>query len=104
MHQILASLRLGALALPFFSRVMWIEKEQYRAIEQPAISSEAIKKSLDLLLAAEKPLIVSGGGVSRASAWNELREFSEYLQLPVMETLMGVGTLTNKSKCLIPSW
>ncbi|MFX0008681.1 MAG: thiamine pyrophosphate-binding protein [Candidatus Hermodarchaeota archaeon] len=78
-----------------------LEKEQYRAIEQPAISSEAIKKSLDLLLTAEKPLIVSGGGVSRASAWNELREFAEYLQIPVMETLMGVGTLTNKSKCLI---
>ncbi|MFW9950209.1 MAG: thiamine pyrophosphate-binding protein, partial [Candidatus Thorarchaeota archaeon] len=83
------------------SKLKILEKEQYRAIEQPAISSDAIKKSLDLILTAEKPLIVSGGGVSRAGAWKELKEFAEYLQIPVMETLMGVGTLTNKSKCLV---
>jgi len=78
-----------------------LDKNQYRALEQPAIGERAIKESLDLLAGATKPLIVSGGGVSRAGAWNELKEFAEYLQIPVIETIMGIGTLTNKSKCLL---
>ncbi|MFX1479054.1 MAG: thiamine pyrophosphate-binding protein, partial [Promethearchaeota archaeon] len=78
-----------------------LEVERYRAIGNPGISSELIKKALDLLLKAEKPLILSGGGVARAEAWNELREFAEYLQIPVITTVMGIGTLTNKSKCLL---
>jgi len=78
-----------------------LDKNQYRALEQPAINEKAIKESIELLSGAAKPLIVSGGGVSRAGAWNELKEFAEYLQIPVMETIMGIGTLTNKSKCLI---
>ncbi|TFG02547.1 MAG: thiamine pyrophosphate-binding protein [Promethearchaeota archaeon] len=77
--------------------------EQYRAMSKPAVADELIKESLDLLMKAEKPLIVAGGGVSRAEAWNELRELAEYLQIPVMTSLMGVGTMSNKSKCLIGS-
>jgi acetolactate synthase-1/2/3 large subunit len=75
--------------------------ERYRTIEKPAINHELIKKALDLLMKAEKPLILSGGGVSRAEAWNELREFAEYLQIPIITTVMGIGTITNKSKCLL---
>jgi acetolactate synthase-1/2/3 large subunit len=78
-----------------------LDSEKYRAIMQPAISNEAINMSLTMLREAEKPLIVSGGGVSRAGAWNELQEFAEYLQIPVMTTIMGIGTLSNKSKCLV---
>ena len=78
-----------------------LEVERYRAIANPSISREVIKKSLDLLLKAEKPLIISGGGVARAEAWDELKEFAEYLQIPVITTVMGIGTLTNKSKCLM---
>jgi acetolactate synthase-1/2/3 large subunit len=75
--------------------------ERYRTIEKPAINNELIKKVLDLLMKAEKPLILSGGGVARAEAWNELREFAEYLQIPIITTVMGIGTITNKSKCLL---
>ncbi|MFX1376570.1 MAG: thiamine pyrophosphate-binding protein [Promethearchaeota archaeon] len=78
-----------------------IEVERYRAMANPGISGELMKKSLDLLLKAEKPLIISGGGVARAEAWNELRILAEHLQIPVITTVMGIGTLTNKSKCLI---
>ena len=81
--------------IPIFSA------DRYRAIAQPAIDGGLIKKSLDLLLNAEKPLIISGGGVSRAEAWDELQEFAEYLQIPVITTIMGVGTISNKSKCLL---
>ena len=75
--------------------------ERYRAIDNPAIDNDLIKKSLDLLLKAEKPLIISGGGVSRAKGWDQLSEFAEYLQIPVITSIMGIGTITNRSNCLI---
>ena len=78
-----------------------LEAKKYRALEQPAISQELIKESMDLIINAEKPLIVSGGGVSRAGAWNELLEFAEYFKIPVITSIMGIGTIPNTSKCLI---
>ncbi|MHA1985765.1 MAG: thiamine pyrophosphate-binding protein [Promethearchaeota archaeon] len=76
-----------------------LQVEQYRALNKPAISNELIKQSLDLLKNAKKPLIVSGGGVMRAEGWNELKEFAEYLQIPVITTAMGIGTMDFSSKC-----
>ncbi|NHJ24692.1 MAG: thiamine pyrophosphate-binding protein [Candidatus Lokiarchaeota archaeon] len=75
------------------------EKNRYRAIEKPSISDELIQESLKMLINAEKPLIISGGGVARAEAWKELQEFAEYLQIPVATTISGIGTISNKSNC-----
>ena len=82
-------------------KVPVLKTNQYRAISKPAIDNKLIEESLDLLLKAEKPLIVSGGGVARAEGWDELREFAEYFQIPVITTVMGRGTISNKSKCYI---
>lgn len=82
-------------------KLNFLEVERYRTVERPGINNEVIKKALNLILNAEKPLIISGGGISRAEAWVELKEFAEYLQIPVITTIMGIGTLTNKSKCLL---
>lgn len=75
--------------------------ERYRTLKNPSINTELIQDASQLLSKAEKPIIISGGGVARAEAWEELREFAEYLQIPVFTTVMGIGTLTNKSKCLM---
>ena len=80
-------------------KVSILTKDQYRAIGKPAVDEKLIKESLDLLLNAKSPLIISGGGIARAEAWNELQEFAEYLQIPVITTIMGIGTISNKSKC-----
>jgi len=73
--------------------------EAYRAMGKPGVDRESVKKALDLLLTAEKPLIISGGGVARAEGWKELQEFAEYLQIPVITSIMGIGTISNESKC-----
>jgi len=83
------------------SEIHIISPDQYRCFEKPAVSNEVIQKSLEMLLKAEKPLIVSGGGVSRSGGWEELREFAEYLKIPVMTSLMGVGTISSKSESFI---
>ena len=75
--------------------------DRCRASNKPGVDDESIKSALKLLKNAKKPLIISGGGVSRSEGWNELEKFAEYLQIPVITTVMGVGTISNKSKCLI---
>ncbi|MFW9865534.1 MAG: thiamine pyrophosphate-binding protein [Candidatus Thorarchaeota archaeon] len=77
--------------------------EQYRTLIKPAIPKESVEKALDLLLNAKKPLIVSGGGVSRSEAWKELQEFAEYLQIPVITTTTGIGTMPNTSSAFLGS-
>ena len=83
------------------SEIPILSPDQYRSFEKPAVSGEVIQKSLQMLLKAEKPLIVSGGGVSRSGGWEELREFAEYLKIPVMTSLMGVGTISSNSESFI---
>ncbi|MBP2184941.1 tartronate-semialdehyde synthase [Amycolatopsis magusensis] len=52
-----------------------------------------VERALELLLAAEKPLLLAGGGVIIAEAAAELRELAEYLNIPVQVTLMGKGAI-----------
>jgi len=83
------------------NKIPIISSEQYRAIAKPTVGDESIKKSVDLLLSAKKPLIVSGGGVQRAEAWTELQELAEYLQIPVITSITGVGSISNQSHCFL---
>ncbi len=46
-----------------------------------------------MLLAADKPLIVAGGGIVNADASALLVEFAELTGVPVIPTLMGWGTI-----------
>ncbi|MFJ9552945.1 glyoxylate carboligase [Nocardiopsis sp. NPDC101807] len=56
-----------------------------------------VERALDLLLAAERPLILAGGGVILAEASADLRELAEYLRVPVQVTLMGKGSFDEDS-------
>jgi tartronate-semialdehyde synthase len=62
-----------------------------RAAPHPA----AVERALDLLLAAQRPLLMAGGGVILADACAELVELAELLQIPVLPTLMGWGAIPN---------
>jgi len=78
-----------------------LKAEQYRSLIKPAIPKESVKNALELLLNAKKPLIVSGGGVSRAEGWKELQEFAEYTQIPVITSTMGIGTIPSTSSAYL---
>lgn len=51
-----------------------------------------IVKLNDAISKAKKPVILSGAGVLFADATNELKEFVEYYEIPVVNTLHGLGT------------
>ncbi len=53
--------------------------------------SGQIRKAVNLLLAAKRPYIYTGGGVILANASNELRKLCKLLGYPVTNTLMGLG-------------
>ncbi|WP_428945179.1 acetolactate synthase 3 large subunit [Pantoea sp. FN060301] len=50
-----------------------------------------IKRALQTLLAAKRPVIYAGGGVVNADCSGELRQLAETLNLPVAASLMGLG-------------
>jgi len=52
---------------------------------------DACAKALDMIRKAERPLIISGGGVLLGLAWDELRTFVRMLNVPITSTLMGLG-------------
>ena len=50
-----------------------------------------ISKALKLLYEAERPVIIAGGGVVTSGASRELIELAKILNIPVANTLMGIG-------------
>ncbi|MEM2093600.1 MAG: biosynthetic-type acetolactate synthase large subunit [Candidatus Bathyarchaeia archaeon] len=50
-----------------------------------------IKRAAEILLSAERPVILAGGGVIISNAFQELLNLSELLLAPVATTLMGKG-------------
>ncbi len=50
-----------------------------------------IRKAMQLLLSAERPMIYAGGGVILANAAPELNKLVDFLGFPVTTTLMGLG-------------
>jgi acetolactate synthase-1/2/3 large subunit len=53
--------------------------------------SGQIRKALQLLMAAKRPYIYTGGGVLLSNASAELRQLVDMLGYPVTNTLMGLG-------------
>ncbi len=59
----------------------------------PAVTGHKgqIKKAVEMLLAAKRPMIYSGGGVVLGEASQELTEITRLLNYPITNTLMGLG-------------
>jgi acetolactate synthase-1/2/3 large subunit len=51
-----------------------------------------VRKAAQLIDEAEKPLILAGHGVIIARAYDELRELAERAHIPVICTLLGIGS------------
>ncbi|MDX1748753.1 MAG: acetolactate synthase 3 large subunit [Methylophaga sp.] len=52
-----------------------------------------IKRAVELMLTAKKPMIYTGGGVVLGNAAEPLRKFVSTLGYPVTSTLMGLGSI-----------
>jgi tartronate-semialdehyde synthase len=61
--------------------------------ERPAPRPNAVRQAVEMILEAERPVLMPGGGVIIADAAQELVELAEYLQTPVSPTYMGKGSI-----------
>jgi acetolactate synthase-1/2/3 large subunit len=59
-----------------------------------------VRRALEAILKAKKPLLYTGGGIVLSDASDELLKFAEFLQIPVTSTLMGLGGFPGNS----PLW
>ena len=64
-----------------------------RHIAKPEPRPAAIRRAVEMILEAERPILMPGGGVIIADAAGELVELAEYLQVPVSPTYMGKGVI-----------
>lgn len=53
----------------------------------------SITRAVDVLLSADRPVVLAGGGIMLAEAETELLELVEYLGLPVITTLTSKGVI-----------
>ncbi len=63
-------------------------------IYKPAPDMRQIRKAMQMLLAAERPIMIMGGGVSIARATGPFVALAEYLQIPVIPTYMAEGGIS----------
>ena len=70
-----------------------IETYQPLPVYKPAATKAQAMRAIEMLNAAERPLIVAGGGIINADASALLVEFAELTGVPVIPTLMGWGAI-----------
>ena len=57
------------------------------------LSDSSVERALDMLAKAQKPLILAGGGIRVARAFEALEAFADQLAIPVYTSFMGKGAL-----------
>ncbi len=76
-------------------------KARYKPLPEPRMPSynptynpniKQLRRAIDLIKEAERPVVFSGGGVILSEASKELTEFARKLHAPVTASLMGLGS------------
>jgi acetolactate synthase I/II/III large subunit len=67
----------------------YIKVRGYNPTVDPDLSE--INKACEMILKAEKPIIMAGGGVILSGAFSELQTLAELLSIPVVSTFKGKG-------------
>jgi 3D-(3,5/4)-trihydroxycyclohexane-1,2-dione acylhydrolase (decyclizing) len=70
-------------------------EERAWSIERRWPNPQRIATALAMIEAAERPMIIAGGGVLYADAKTELRTFAEKFGIPVGETMAGKGAMAS---------
>jgi tartronate-semialdehyde synthase len=70
-------------------------------VYKPQATRKQAERALEMLNAAQRPLIVAGGGIINADASNLLVEFAELTGVPVLPTLMGWGAIPDDHDLMV---
>ncbi len=67
-------------------------RERIAEVADNVLTDEQCRPFFDAFEKSERPLIYAGGGVINGNAANEVRAFADQFKIPVVTTLMGIGT------------
>jgi len=76
------------------AKVWW--PTQYRVESRPQGDPAQIRKAVEMLAKAEKPVIVSGSGVLWSEGWDEYKKFVEQTGIPFYTTPQGRGAISDE--------
>jgi len=65
------------------------------AIPSPELDDRFVETMLEKIWQAQRPILMIGGGIIYADATQALTEFAEKLDIPAVQTFMGLGILTS---------
>ncbi|MHA1379128.1 MAG: thiamine pyrophosphate-binding protein [Candidatus Helarchaeota archaeon] len=100
---VLLEIQEDALFAKTSEKFQLVDPEKYRYKGRIAGDPELVEQACDLLLKAEKPLMIAGGGVIRSEAWPEFQELSEYLGIAAGTTVQGIGAIPSTSNTALGS-
>jgi len=64
----------------------------HRAHPMLQVEAHSLTQTIELILAAKRPVIFAGHGIIKSGAMNQVRTLAERLQIPVACTLLGLGS------------
>src|SRR5258708_39721727 len=72
-----------------------------KGLSERGVETHEAARFFEMLGESERPLIYAGGGVINAGAASALTEFAAAFNIPVVTTLMGIGSVdTTSPSCL----
>ena len=80
-----------------FDRIL----DNMRSIIKPSIDDHTAREIITKLANSKNPVSDVGGGILLSGASNELREFIEFMGLPVAHSLMGKGAISDENPYLL---
>jgi thiamine pyrophosphate-dependent acetolactate synthase large subunit-like protein len=83
-------------------KINWVEGN-YRTDARPAGDPALIRKAIDLLVGARKPLILTGSGVLWGNAEKDLQDFVEATGIPFFTTPQGRGVVAEDHQRSFPA-
>jgi acetolactate synthase-1/2/3 large subunit len=86
---------IGGITTPF-NYPASVDMRSYSPAEQGHPGQ--IRKAVDLILSARRPMVYSGGGVVLGNAAEQLTTFTRALGYPITQTLMGLGAFPASDK------
>ena len=73
-----------------------LRQPEHHAQSLPPVPADKIESLAQWILAAERPVILAGGGVIAAGAYKELRAIADRYRIPVTMSMPGMGAYPSK--------
>ncbi len=85
------------------AKIDWSPAARVLERPRPAAAQAELDRLAAALLAAERPVLVSGSGVLWSEAWSELEQLVDSLGLPFYTTPQGRGVIAEDHHCCFPA-